>query len=30
VGESHLEPIVGDYQVEKLQDLIVRLIEAER
>ena len=23
VGESHLEPIVGDYQVEKLQDLIV-------
>lgn len=30
VGESHLEPIVGDYQVEKLQDLIVRLIEAAR
>ena len=30
VGESHLEPIVGDYTVEKLQDLIVRLIQAEK
>ena len=30
IGESHLEPIVGDYQVELLQDLIVRLIEAYR
>jgi hypothetical protein len=26
VGGSHLEPIVGDYDVELLQDLIVRLI----
>ena len=30
VGGSHLEPIVGDYQVELLQDLIVRLIEEYR
>lgn len=27
VGDSHLEPIVGDYEVELLQDLIVRIIE---
>ena len=30
VGESHLEPIVGDYTVELLQDLIVRIIESYR
>ena len=30
VGESHLEPIVGDYTVELLQDLIVRIIEGYR
>ena len=30
VGESHLEPIVGNYEVEKLQDLIVRIIEQSR
>ena len=30
VGDSHLEPIVGDYEVELLQDLIVRLILAEK
>lgn len=27
VGNSHLEPSVGEYQVEKLNDLLVRLIE---
>ena len=27
VGESHLEPIVGDYSVERLHDVIVRIIE---
>ncbi|MBR7009798.1 MAG: VWA domain-containing protein [Oscillospiraceae bacterium] len=27
VGESHLEPIVGDYTVELLQDLIVKIID---
>lgn len=26
VGESHLEPIIGDYEVEKLHDIIVRII----
>jgi hypothetical protein len=30
VGGSHLEPIVGDYQVELLQDLIVKIIERYR
>lgn len=30
VGESHLEPIVGDYTVELLHDVIVRLIEDAR
>ena len=30
VGDSHLEPIVGSYTVEQLQDLIVRLIEQYR
>ena len=27
VGESHLEPTVGQYEVEQLNDLLVRLIE---
>ena len=27
VGGSHLEPTVGEYQVEQLNDLLVRLIE---
>lgn len=26
VGDSHLEPIIGDYKVEKLHDIIVRVI----
>lgn len=26
VGDSHLEPIIGDYEVEKLHDIIVRVI----
>ena len=26
VGESHLEPIIGDYEVELLHDIIVRII----
>ena len=26
VGESHLEPIIGDYEVESLHDIIVRII----
>ena len=26
VGDSHLEPIVGDYEVELLHDIIVRII----
>lgn len=30
IGNSHLEPIVGDYEVEKLYDIIVRLIEEYR
>ena len=30
VGGSHLEPIVGDYDVELLQDLIVRIIDEAR
>ena len=30
VGDSHLEPIVGDYEVELLQDLIVKIIERYR
>lgn len=30
VGESHLEPIVGDYTVELLQDLIVKIIDRYR
>ncbi|MBO4419869.1 MAG: VWA domain-containing protein, partial [Oscillospiraceae bacterium] len=30
IGDSHLEPIVGSYTVELLQDLIVRIIEENR
>jgi hypothetical protein len=30
VGDSHLEPIVGDYTVELLHDIIVRLIQEAR
>jgi hypothetical protein len=30
VGESHLEPIVGNYEVEKLYDIIVRIISDYR
>lgn len=30
IGDSHLEPIVGNYEVELLQDLIVRVIEEYR
>lgn len=30
VGDSHLDPIIGDYAPEKLHDVIVRLIQAER
>ena len=30
VGDSHLEPIVGDYEVELLHDLIVRIINAHK
>ena len=30
VGDSHLEPIIGTYEVESLYDLIVRLIEEYR
>lgn len=26
IGESHLEPIIGDYKVEKLYDIIIRII----
>ena len=26
IGDSHLEPIIGDYKVEKLHDIIVRII----
>ena len=28
IGESHLEPIVGDYEVELLHDVIVRIINS--
>ena len=27
VGGSHLEPIIGDYEVEKLHDIIVRIVQ---
>lgn len=27
IGDSHLEPIIGDYQVEKLYDIIIRVIK---
>ncbi len=30
VGESHLEPIIGDYTVEPLHDVIVRIINENR
>lgn len=30
VGDSHLEPIIGNYEVEKLHDVIVRIIESYR
>jgi hypothetical protein len=30
VGESHLEPIIGDYEVELLHDIIVRMINEAR
>lgn len=30
VGGSHLEPIIGDYEVEKLHDIIVRIITDAR
>ena len=26
IGKSHLEPIIGDHEVEKLHDIIVRII----
>ncbi len=28
IGNSHLEPTIGDYEVEKLNDMIVRIIES--
>ena len=27
IGGSHLEPTVGDYEVEHLNDMLVRIIE---
>ena len=30
IGDSHLEPIIGDYKVEKLYDIIIRLINEYR
>ena len=30
IGDSHLEPIIGDYEVEPLHDIIVRLIREYR
>lgn len=30
VGDSHLEPIIGDYKVEKLYDIIIRVINDYR
>lgn len=30
IGDSHLEPIIGDYQVEKLYDIIIRVINEYR
>lgn len=30
IGENHLEPTIGNYQVEKLNELIIRLIEKYR
>lgn len=30
IGDSHLEPIIGDYKVEKLYDIIIRIINSYR
>lgn len=30
IGDSHLEPIIGEYEVEKLYDIILRVIENYR
>jgi len=30
IGDSHLEPIIGDYEVEKLYDIIIRVIDEYR
>ncbi|MDD6345162.1 MAG: VWA domain-containing protein [Oscillospiraceae bacterium] len=30
IGDSHLEPIIGDYEVEKLYDIIIRVINEYR
>ena len=30
IGDSHLEPIIGDYKVEKLYDIIIRLVNSYR
>ena len=30
IGDSHLEPIIGEYEVEKLYDIIIRLINDYR
>ncbi len=30
IGNSHLEPIIGDYEVEKLYDIIIRVINEYR
>ena len=30
IGDSHLEPIIGEYKVEKLYDIIIRLINTYR
>lgn len=30
IGDSHLEPIIGDYEVEKLYDIIIRVINDYR
>ena len=30
IGDSHLEPIIGEYKVEKLYDIIIRVINEYR
>ena len=30
IGDAHLEPIIGDYKVEKLHDIIIRVINEYR